>query len=212
MVDDGSDEACSSVLRLLEQQHDWVHLIRFDENRGKGAAVCEAMLWAGREGYSHALQVDADGQHDIADVLRFVELSQSHPDAVVTGARVADGISATRHYGRKLTDWLVWLETLSLVVKDSMCGFRMYPVSAAVSLIETHRVGQRMDFDTDILVRLVWRGIEVEQVTTNVIYRDGIPSHFRMLKDNLLMIRMHVRLVLGMLPRMPILIWRKFFS
>ena len=139
----------------------------------------------------------------------FLALSRDHPKAVVTGSRVADGISATRHYGRKLTDWLVWLETLSLRIDDSMCGYRMYPLVETGALLDRRGVGRRMDFDTDILVRLVWQGVNVQQVTTKVIYRDGIPSHFRMLWDNLYMIRMHVRLVLGMLPRMPLIgeIW-----
>ncbi len=210
LVDDGSDQRCFDVLQELNQQYEWVQVLRFEENRGKGAAVCAALLWANGEGYSHALQVDADGQHDLADVPRFLEVSRVHPEAIVTGARVADGISATRHYGRKLTDWLVWLQTLSVSIKDSMCGYRLYPVGPTAELIRAHRVGQRMDFDTDILVRLCWRGVPVEQVTTRVIYRDGIPSHFRMVKDNLYMIRMHIRLVLGMLPRAPLLLWRKF--
>ena len=212
LVDDGSGEPCRSVLDELQATHDWVSLIRFPDNRGKGAAVSSGLLQAKEQGYTHALQVDADGQHDLADLPRFIQCSRRSPQAVVTGARVADGISATRHYGRKLTDWLVWAETLSLTIQDSMCGYRMYPLAAAVPLLERHRVGQRMDFDTDILVRLYWRGLEVEQVTTKVIYRDAIPSHFRMFRDNVRMTVMHVRLLLGMLPRAPRLLWRNIQS
>jgi len=209
LVDDGSDERCRKVLDQLAAAHDWVQLIRFEENRGKGSAVCAGLLRAAQAGFSHALQVDADGQHDLGDIAAFLSRSQDKPEAVVTGSRVADGISATRHYGRKLTDWLVWLETLSTTIEDSMCGFRLYPLGSTVQLIQQHGVGRRMNFDTDILVRLVWRGVPVEQVSTRVIYRDGIPSHFRMVRDNLYMIVMHTRLVLGMLPRAPLLLWRK---
>jgi hypothetical protein len=171
--------------------------------------VCAGFRRAYAAGYSHALQVDADGQHDLADIPKFIAAAERNPTAIITAARVADGISAARHYGRKLTDGLVCLQTLSLQIKDSMCGYRLYPLAATLQLLERQSVGQRMDFDTDILVRLYWRNIAVEQVSTRVIYREGIPSHFNMLKDNLRITRMHTKLVLGMLIRLPILLRRK---
>jgi glycosyltransferase involved in cell wall biosynthesis len=210
LVDDGSDEHCREILKKLAQEEEWISLLRLEVNQGKGAAVCAGLEWAFEQGFSHALQVDADGQHDLTDVPHFIAASTHAPDSIVTGTRIADGISLTRHYGRKLTDWLVWLQTLSTDIDDSMCGFRIYPLEPTIALIRHHRVGQRMDFDTDILVRLYWRGIKVSQITTKVIYREGIPSHFRMLRDNLRLIRMHTMLVLGMLARFPVLVYRKF--
>jgi glycosyltransferase involved in cell wall biosynthesis len=209
LIDDGSDDHCRDVLLALANQFAWISLIRFDSNSGKGAAVCAGLVRAHERGYTHALQVDADGQHDLADLPRFLELSKRYPSAVVTGDRLAEGISATRHYGRKLTDTLVWLQTLSFRIKDSMCGYRLYPLPATCSLLAAHRVGQRMDFDTDILVRLYWRSVPIEQISTRVIYREAIPSHFRMVKDNLMLSAMHLRLLFGMVLRSPLLIWRK---
>ncbi len=209
LVDDASDQPCRGVIDRLEKKFAWVYVLRFADNRGKGAAVCAGIAWAGEYGFSHALQIDADGQHDVDDIPKFVGASRHHPASVITGHRTADGISAARHYGRKLTDVLVWLQTLSTDIKDSMCGYRVYPVPATLALLEKHRVGQRMDFDTDILVRLVWRGVSVKQVQTAVIYRDHIPSHFKMLRDNLRLTRMHSFLVLGMLVRSPVILFRK---
>jgi hypothetical protein len=66
-----------------------------------------------------------------------------------------------------------------------------------------------MDFDVELLVKLVWRGRTLRWIDTRVSYpTDGI-SHFRMLYDNLRLAGMHVRLVLGMLPRAPLLLWRR---
>ncbi|MFK7978198.1 MAG: glycosyltransferase family 2 protein [Halioglobus sp.] len=209
LVDDGSDSHCQAILQQLAANHEWIHLLRLEKNSGKGAAVTAGLHWCYEQGFTHALQVDADGQHDLDDVPLFLQRSLEHPLAVVTGTRVADGISAARHYGRKLTDWLVWLQTLSTTIEDSMCGYRVYPLPATVDLLRRHTVGQRMDFDSDILVRLTWRNVAVEQVTTRVIYREGIPSHFRMFWDNLRLVRMHTLLVLGMLVRSPVLILRK---
>tara|TARA_R110000823_G_scaffold171736_9_gene304183 strand:- start:23128 stop:23844 length:717 start_codon:yes stop_codon:yes gene_type:complete len=211
LVDDGSDAPCRDLLRLLADRYAWVELLRFEQNRGKGAAVSAGLAHAQKLGFSHALQVDADAQHDLADVPRFIAASRAEPAAIVTGTRVAEGISAARHYGRKLTDMLVWLETLSTRIEDSMCGYRLYPLPATMALLGRHKVGQRMDFDTDILVRLMWRGVPVTQLATRVIYRDHIPSHFRMVADNLRITRMHTLLVLGMIIRSPLLLRRKLF-
>lgn len=210
LIDDGSDAECRAVLSHLSATYAWVNLLTFPANRGKGAAVCAGLEWAAQQGFSHALQVDADGQHDLSDLPEFLAASRRRPDAVITGTRVADGISAARHYGRKLTDWLVWLETLATQIEDSMCGYRLYPLPSTMALLRQQKIGARMDFDTDILVRLSWRGIPVEQISTRVIYREQIPSHFRMFRDNLRMTRLHIVLVLGMLARSPVLLRRKW--
>lgn len=210
LVDDGSQAECQQTLVALEEQYAFISLIRFDTNRGKGAAVCAGLAHAHEAGFTHALQVDADGQHDLADVPSFIAAAKQDPLAVITGARVADGISTARHYGRMLTDSLVWLQTLSFNIKDSMCGYRVYPLAATIDLLNRQGVGQRMDFDTDILVRLHWRNVAIQQITTRVIYREGIPSHFDMLRDNMRITRMHTLLVLGMLIRLPMLLGRKF--
>lgn len=210
LVDDGSDTTCAAVLDSLARGSEHVHLIRFSENRGKGAAVCAALEWAFEQGFSHALQIDADGQHDLSDIPEFVAASKCAPQAVVTGDREAQGISKARHYGRKLTDWLVWVETLSVQIRDSMCGYRIYPLAQTIALLRSTRVGQRMDFDTDILVRLVWRGITVKQVRTHVVYRPEIPSHFRLFRDNVRVTKMHIFLLTGMLVRLPLLVLRRY--
>lgn len=209
-IDDGSHQSCKKSLESLASNEDWISLHRLQVNQGKGAAVCAGFKLAAQKGFTHALQIDADGQHDLNDIPAFINAATANPEAVITGARVADGISAARHYGRKLTDWLVWLQTLSLQIKDSMCGYRLYPLDSTLALLEQHSVGRRMDFDTDILVRLIWRNVPVEQISTRVIYRDGIPSHFDMLNDNLRITRMHIALILGMLIRLPRLLARKF--
>ena len=208
IVDDGSNETCKLALEAIAANEPWITLHQLPLNRGKGAAVCAGFKLAFQLGYSHALQIDADGQHDISDIPKFIAAAKKQPHAIITGARIADGISAARHYGRKLTDGLVWLQTLSLKIKDSMCGYRLYPLESTMQFLDKYHVGQRMDFDTDILVRLYWRNIEVEQITTKVIYREGIPSHFDMLRDNIRITRMHTLLILGMLIRLPILIKR----
>lgn len=204
IVDDGSDAASQQVLAQIATREDWVSVQRLPVNRGKGAAVmagCDAAL---AEGFTHALQIDADGQHDVSTLPVLIEHARREPAAMVTGQAVYDdSVPRARQYGRYLTHVWVWINTLSFEIRDSMCGLRVYPLAAATQVWRQQRIGERMDFDTEILVRLSWNGIRVINVPTRVSYpRDGV-SHFRMLKDNVYISRMHTRLFFGMLWRLP---------
>jgi glycosyltransferase involved in cell wall biosynthesis len=209
LVDDGSDAGCAAELDRLSKL-DQVSLLRHEQNRGKGAAVCWGLRHAFENGFTHAIQVDADGQHALADVTRFIEEARVRPHHVICGHPIFDAsIPKSRYYGRYLTHALVWLETLSFEIIDSMCGFRLYPLAATVALLDEHGVGARMDFDTEMLVRLFWRGAPLHWIATPVSYPlDGV-SHFRMFLDNVRMTSLHLRLIFGMLIRLPVLLSSK---
>jgi predicted LPLAT superfamily acyltransferase len=207
LVDDGSDAPTKQVLAALRAAD--VEVLGQPENQGKGAAVLAGITLAGARGFSHALQLDADGQHDLGDISAILKLAEERPHHLISGAPQYDAsVPKVRFYGRYLTHSLVWAETLSFSLRDSMCGFRVYPVAPCLALMQRARIGARMDFDTDIMVRLYWAGTESLFLKTRVRYpEDGI-SHYRMLRDNLRMIWLHVRLMAGMLPRLPSLIGR----
>ncbi|BAN98515.1 hypothetical protein E05_37490 [Plautia stali symbiont] len=103
------------------------------------------------------------------------------------------------------------METLSFSLKDSMCGFRVYPLAASLELCDRRAIGQRMDFDTEIMVRLYWQGTPSRFIRTRVTYPPSGVSHFDALHDNLRISWMHTRLFFGMLPRIPQLLsrWRQ---
>ncbi len=210
LVDDGSDAITKHVIESILQLHPQVELLTLPENRGKGAAVMAGLARASERGFSHAMQVDADGQHALEDIPAMLNLSHKHPDCLISGLPIFDeSIPAVRFYGRYLTHAMVFLETLSYRLRDTMCGFRVYPVAAMMALGKQAKIGRRMDFDTDSMVRLYWAGTDCVFFPTKVHYpEDGI-SHFRMFSDNLRMTWLHIRLLLGMLPRMPKLIYRK---
>jgi glycosyltransferase involved in cell wall biosynthesis len=209
LVDDGCNESCARELERLSARPQVV-LVRHEFNRGKGAAVMTGFRLARERGFTHALQVDADGQHALSDVRRFVDEARAHPGSVICGRPVFDAsIPSVRYYGRYLTHGMVWFETLSFDIRDSMCGFRLYPLEAVHKLLAHTTLGTRMDFDTEVLVKLHWRSVPMRWLNTRVSYPiDGV-SHFRMVLDNVRMTSLHVRLTLGMLVRMPVLLWRK---
>jgi len=210
LVDDGSDEPGRRALALLAQDGA-VRLVHRPVNGGKGAAVIAGLRAAQELGFTHALQVDADGQHDLADVPHFLDASRREPNAIICGRPLFDSsIPLVRYCSRYITHVLVWLQTLSFsAVRDSMCGFRLYPVRPVLDVVDQDGVGTRMDFDIELLVKLVWRGHELCWIDTRVSYPTNGVSHYRLLSDNLRVAGMHARLILGMLWRAPILLWRR---
>jgi len=210
LVDDGSGPECAAELRRLAAADPEVRLLRLPKNGGKGAAVMAGLEAAATAGFTHALQIDADGQHDSADVPRFVAAAVAEPRALICGQPVFDA-SMPRHrlYLRYLTHLMVWLNTLSFDIRDSMCGLRVYPLSVVLPFIKADPPGNRMDFDVEVLVRLHWSGVAMRWIATRVGYpADGV-SHFRLVRDNWLITLMHTRLFLGMLLRAPSLLARR---
>ena len=210
VVDDGSDADTQQTLARLAAENAHLTLIRLPENAGKGAAVVCGLRAAAEAGFSHAVQVDADGQHAIEDIPKLLAEAKRHPTALISGQPIYDdSIPRARLYGRWVTHIWVWIETLSLTLKDSMCGFRVYPLAPTLALAEQVLLGKRMDFDTEVMVRLYWQGNDIYFIPTRVTYpADGL-SHFDALKDNLRISWMHTRLFFGMLPRVPQLLFRR---
>ena len=187
-------------------------MLRRKKNGGKGAAVQTGLAQALMQGWSHALQVDADGQHDLNDVARMLEQSKNQPKALISGQPIYDeSISKGRYYGRFITHFWVYIETLSTDIKDSMCGFRVYPLDGYNRLMQANtQLGNKMDFDIEVMVKMHWQQVPIIFVPTKVHYPENGLSHFHVFDDNVLISLMHTRLFFGMLWRLPRLLSRKF--
>ncbi len=210
VVDDGSDAGNAALLDALAPSRG-ITLLRLAPNQGKGAAVMAGLRAAAARGHSHALQIDADGQHDASQLLAFVDAARAQPSAVICGVpRYDASVPRARLIGRYATHVWVWINTWSLAIRDSMCGFRVYPLAATIALLDSEPPGTRMEFDTEVLVRLHWRGVAVINRPTAVTYPVGGVSHFRLLRDNWLISCMHTRLFFGMLRRAPTLLARRW--
>ncbi|AXN03685.1 MULTISPECIES: glycosyltransferase family 2 protein [Vibrio] len=208
LVDDGSNQQTKQVLSNVAQQTH-VHLITLEQNQGKGGAVMAGIRQAQQLGFSHVIQIDADGQHDLQALPKLLAASKQHPNHLISGQPIYDdSVPKARLYGRYATHIWVWIETLSFTIKDSMCGFRAYPVDLTVEVLNNHKIGTRMDFDIEILVRMYWHGVDIDFVETRVIYPEGGVSHFDALWDNVKISWMHSKLFFGMLPRIPQLLKR----
>ena len=214
VVVDGSTDGTADGLRRLAEDDPGLAVFVLPHNQGKGAAVLHALERAREAGFTHALTMDADGQHPAALIGAFMQASIDHPDAMILGRPVFDASAPLlRVRGRRVSNWWTNLETLGAGVADSLYGFRVYPIDALQAVMRGQRWMRRFDFDTEAVVRLAWRGVKPINRDAPVRYlsaAEGGVSHFRYGRDNLLLTWMHTRLMIEFVLRLPGLVWRRW--
>jgi glycosyltransferase involved in cell wall biosynthesis len=195
VVDDASGEENRREVEKLGQEG-LALVTRREKNGGKGAAVKTGFSFAQAHGFTHALQVDADGQHALEDIQKFLEVARDQPDAVILGQPIFDETAPThRKILRQVTIFWTRREVGDDRVGDPLCGFRLYPLAPSIA---TNTIGDRMDFDPEIVVRLSWMGLSFIHIPTKVRYftaAEGGVSHWRAFEDNWLIAKMHTRLM-----------------
>lgn len=216
VVVDGSTDGTREGLERMARDDPRLRVLALDRNRGKGAAVLRALREAAAAGFSHALTMDADGQHPAASIPAFMAASAQAPEALVLGLPQFDASApALRVRGRRVSNWWANLETLWSGIGDSLFGFRVYPVRPLLAVMQRTRWMRRFDFDPEAAVRLAWRGLPLRNLPAPVRYlrpEEGGVSHFRYWRDNVLLSWMHARLMAGFLLRLPVLAARRLRS
>ena len=213
VVIDGSTDGSAQALQQRAAEDPGLRVWVLPKNSGKGAAVLHGLLAALAQGYSHALTMDADGQHPAALIPAFMQASQQRPETMVLGRPVFDASAPLlRVRGRRVSNGWTNLETLGAGVADSLYGFRVYPVAALAAVMQRQPWMRRFDFDTEAVVRLAWRGVKPVNLDAPVKYltaEEGGVSHFRYGRDNLLLTWMHLRLMLEFFLRLPLLVGQR---
>ena len=214
VVDDGSNDGSTASLQELAASDPGLHLIVLPRNSGKGAAVLAGLEAAAAAGFTHVLTMDADGQHPAALIPDFMAASQAAPAAMILGKPVfGPEAPALRVNGRKVSNGWANFETLWQGIGDSLYGFRVYPIAPLMRIMQGRRWMRRFDFDPEAVVRLCWAGVRPINKDAPVRYlsaEEGGVSHFRYLRDNILLTWMHTRLFLGFLGRLPLLLLRRW--
>ena len=206
VVDDGNDEETKALLAGCAAKTPGVVLVRLEKNSGKGRAFIKGVEKAAELGLTHVLQIDADGQHDDTAALFFLEQSAKYPDRIICGLPEFDETAPqSRVIGRKISTFWAMVVTLSTALKDVLCGFRVYPVDAALRIAKNPFLDKRMGFDPEILVRLYWNKVYPVFFPIKVQYPAGGISNFRVVRDNIRISWVFTRLCAGMLIRLPFL-------
>ena len=212
LIDDGNAPEGHEILESVARDIPDVELVTHKRNLGKGAAMRSGMEAAVAAGFTHALQVDADGQHDMGAISLFINEVKEHPDDLICGyPQYDESVPKAREQGRKITNFWVAIETLSLKIPDAMCGFRVYPLASSWPVMKCLR-NNRMGFDIEMIVRLSWAGVKMLFFPVKVHYpKDGV-SNFRMFHDNVVISMTHTMLCFGMLIRFPLILTRRLFK
>ena len=211
VVDDGNDEENRAYISEVAEKYSLVTLVTRKRNGGKGKALSDGIRKAGEMGLTHVLQLDSDGQHDAAKAQRFIELSEQNPKAIICGYPEYEADAPkSRVNGRKFANGWIHIVTLSCDIKDAMIGFRIYPVEPFVKMLKrTLYIDGRMGFDIEVLVRQYWSGVPVISEPVKVFYpADGI-SNYNYFTDTIRVSGTYARLCIGLIFRLPVLIFRK---
>jgi glycosyltransferase involved in cell wall biosynthesis len=198
VIDGSTDGTGEALVRLAERDQDLL-TCALPRNLGKGAAVLHGLRLARAMGFTHALTMDADGQHSADHIGEMIALSLAHPEKMVLGQPLFDASAPRiRIFGHKIANFCTSLVIRSASIGDSLFGFRVYPIPPLIEAFESTSGMRQFDFDSEAVIRLYWRGILPINVTTPVRYfrrEEGGVSHFRYLRDNLLLATMYVRLL-----------------
>jgi glycosyltransferase involved in cell wall biosynthesis len=216
VIVDGSTDGTAEGLQALAATDPGLRVVVLPRNRGKGAAVLQGICLAAKQGFTHALTMDSDGQHPAALIADFMRASRAQPEVMVLGVPVFDADAPRlRVNGRKVSNWWANLETLWRGIGDSLYGFRVYPIAPLIRVMQRQPWMRRFDFDPEAVVRLCWAGVRPVNLPAPVRYfrtDEGGVSHFDYLRDNALLTWMHTRLFLGFLARLPWLAMRRIAS
>jgi glycosyltransferase involved in cell wall biosynthesis len=187
VVDDGSDEP---LCGLFPPE---VTVVTHDKNGGKGVALRSGASKAYEMGYRFCLTMDGDGQHFAEDIPKFLDKFSSNQNEMIVGVRDFERCNPPKSsvVGRRIGNFWVWIET-GVWVSDTQTGFRLYPVD----FLRYPSSTTRYEFEIENLVRFIWSGGKIGEVSVKTVYDDQRVTHFDKLKDNFYMSVLHTKLVL----------------
>ena len=132
VIDDGSAAPGRQVVADLAAAGACALLVR-PRNGGKGDALRAGLSWAQEHGYDYAVSIDADLQHDAADIPRLLARVDPGRETLVIGQPIFDeSAPLLRRLALQITVFWVMVETLGRKVGDPLCGYRVYPVAASL--------------------------------------------------------------------------------
>jgi glycosyltransferase involved in cell wall biosynthesis len=177
-----NDGATDETLAVLEQ-FPTLQLVSYSPNRGKGVALRRGFAYAMQQGYDYVITMDADGQHFATDLPAMLQQIETHPGALIIGARNLhqENMPGKSTSANKVSNF--WFQvTTGLKGPDTQSGYRLYPL---------HRMGNmryfctKYEFEIEVLVRSAWKGIKVDWTPVKVYYPppEERVSHFRPVPD-----------------------------
>jgi glycosyltransferase involved in cell wall biosynthesis len=176
VCDDGSTDDTARVAREAG-----AHVIRLPENRGKGYCLRRLFAEARKMGFDVVIAMDSDGQHDPADIPRFLDAHRNDPGSIIVGSRMADedAIPVHRRNSMLVARFYVCLAA-NRYIDDTQCGYRLYPLSVVESMA-LHK--ERYVTETELLVKSGDSGVSIRSLPMRAVYLPNQKTYFRSVPD-----------------------------
>ena len=180
VVNDGSTDQTSAILSTLPPS---VNVVAYDKNRGKGHALVTGFRQAMKMGYTHAITIDADGQHFADDMPRLTAEMNKQPDGIIVGCRnlTEENMPSGNTFANRFSNFWFRLQT-GINLPDTQSGYRLYAFSALRGL---GLITSRYEAELELLVYAAWSGQSITSVPVKVYYppAEERVSHFRPVYD-----------------------------
>ena len=184
VVDDGSQDGTAERATLAGAD-----VVRHERNRGKGASLLTGMRTLAARGFTHALSMDADGQHLGGEIPTLLAAARAEPAAIIIGVRQigTQEVAAANLFGNRFANAAIRLAA-GTAVGDTQSGFRMYPLATVLALPVD---GERFEYESTVIIRAARAAIPVRSVAVEVYYPPIAErrSHYRKVVDTLRIIR-----------------------
>ena len=210
LIDDGSNAENKTILKRIKNDHPDIVLINNAKNNGKGVAIKQGIAYCKQHSIDFAFQVDADNQHSLAAVPVFMSKSKTQTTIkhAIIGYPIYDSTVPTiRRDARKVSNFFVSVTTLTPNVRDSLCGFRIYPVAETWKIYRNPFISKRMPIDMELLTRLYWKGVSIIYMPVDVTYPENGSSHYKAFRDTVILSAKHALLCCEMLFRFPVILF-----
>lgn len=189
VIDDGYDNPVENILKENKN----LTILRHNINRGKGEAILTGAKEAKKLGYKYFISLDGDGQHLASQIEKITDFCKDE-DEIIIGARdfEIDNVPNGSKFGRWFSNfWATW--DTEQEIKDSLSGFRLYPISILDLEIST----SRFDWEMEVLVKHSWKGKKIKEITVDCYYPtpEERVSHFKKFWDTAAIVMVHIRLL-----------------
>jgi len=180
VVDDGSTDGTSDVLRKFA---DKIQTVSYQPNRGKGHALVAGFRRAMELGFTHAITIDADGQHFADDIPVFLKQLDTCEDTIVVGTRnlTEENMPRQNTFANRFSNFWFRLQT-GVNLPDTQSGYRLYTLASLKGL---NMITSRYEAELELLVFAAWAGTTITSVPVKVYYppAEERVSHFRPIYD-----------------------------
>ena len=180
VVNDGSTDDTAEILQSIPLP---IEVISYPKNRGKGYALVTGFKKAKALGYTHAITIDADGQHFADDIPCFIEGLKHNPEGFIVGCRnlTEENMPRQNTFANRFSNFWFRLQT-GINLPDTQSGYRLYTLSSLKGL---NLITSRYESELELLVYAAWAGVDITSVNVKVYYppAEERVSHFRPIYD-----------------------------